>query len=114
MTRPRLRRTDGLFWVGPGSDLGRLEAVPHRDPDTVLRWQRRRFREYWIATANPPRGALRIHGELLGFGIDAAQRITFRLIPHGGNRLKPGGFNLACRSAREGAGGASRRCSRRR
>jgi putative transposase len=58
-------------------------------PDTVLRWQRRRFREYWtrlsgrptggrptihaeikalitrMATANPLWGAPRIHGELL-------------------------------------------------
>jgi hypothetical protein len=48
ITRPRLRRTDRLFWVG----LARLWAgwrqslviVTH---DTVLRWQRRRFREYW-------------------------------------------------------------------
>jgi hypothetical protein len=58
-------------------------------PETVLRWQRRRFREYWtklsgrppggrppvnaqikalitrLATANPLWGAPRIHGELL-------------------------------------------------
>ena len=48
MTRPRLRRTDRLFWVG----LARIWAgwrpsLVIVTPDTVLRWQRRRFREYW-------------------------------------------------------------------
>jgi len=67
-------------------------------PDTVLRWQRRRFREYWakisgrpivgrppvsaaitalvtqMAEANPLWAAPRIHGELLKLGIDVAER----------------------------------------
>ncbi len=74
-------------------------------PDTVLRWQRRRFREYWtklsgrptggrplvnaeiktlvarMAAANPRWGAPRIHGELLKLGIDVAERTVSRLIP---------------------------------
>ena len=46
--RPRLRTTDRLFWAG----LARLwpgwrQALVIVSPDTVLRWQRRRFREYW-------------------------------------------------------------------
>ena len=67
-------------------------------PDTVLRWQRRRFRAYWtrlsgrsrggrppisaevaalvrkMAAANPLWGAPRIHGELLKLGLDVAER----------------------------------------
>ena len=74
-------------------------------PDTVLRWQRRRFREYWtqlsgrtrrgrapvnaeinalvtrMATANPLWGAPRIHGELLKLGLEVAEHIVSRLMP---------------------------------
>ena len=74
-------------------------------PDTVLRWQRRRFREHWaklsgrptvgrppvnaeiialvrkMAAANPLWGAPRIHGELLKLGIEVAERTVSRLIP---------------------------------
>jgi transposase InsO family protein len=74
-------------------------------PETVLRWQRRRFREYWtklsgrptggssarqhpdkaliirLATANTFWGAPRIHGELLKLGIDVAERTVSRLLP---------------------------------
>src|SRR5439155_609467 len=74
-------------------------------PDTVLRWQRRRFREHWttrsgrptggrppvsaelkalvtrMAAANPLWGAPRIHGELLKLGIDLAERTVSRLLP---------------------------------
>ncbi len=74
-------------------------------PATVLRWQRRRFRDHWIklsgrptvgrppvnaeiralvarvAAANPLWGAPRIHGELLKLGIDVAARTVSRLIP---------------------------------
>jgi transposase InsO family protein len=73
-------------------------------PDTVLRWQRRRFRAHWrrlsgrsamgrppvdaqiialvtrMAAANPLWGAPRIHGELLKLGIDVAERTISRLI----------------------------------
>jgi putative transposase len=104
--RPRLRRTDRLFWVA----LARVWADWKKPliivtPDTVLRWRRRRFREYWtklsgrprggrlpvntelkalvtrMATANPLWGAPRIHGELLKLGIDLAERTVSRLLP---------------------------------
>jgi hypothetical protein len=83
-----------------------VAAVPRdRYPDTVLRWQRRRFRKHWtqlsggstggrppvdaeiralvtrIATANPLWGAPRIHGELLKIGIEVAERTVSRLMP---------------------------------
>src|SRR5438094_1216739 len=104
--RPKLRTTDRLFWIW----LARVWAG-WRQPlvivtaDTVLRWQRRRFREYWsnlsgrstggrpavhaeiktlitrMATANPLWGAPRIHGELLKLGIDVAERTVSRLMP---------------------------------
>src|SRR5947209_7870603 len=104
--RPKLRTTDRLFWIG----LARVWAG-WRQPlvivtaDTVLRWQRRRFREYWsklsgrstrgrpavhaeiktlvtrMAAANPLWGAPRIHGELLKLGIDVAERTVSRLMP---------------------------------
>jgi transposase InsO family protein len=74
-------------------------------PATVLRWQRRRSREYWtrlsgrtpggrppvnpelkalarkMAAANPLWGAPRIHGEILKFGLDVAERTVSRLMP---------------------------------
>jgi putative transposase len=74
-------------------------------PNTVLRWQRRLFREYWarlssravagrprlsrqiralivrMAQANPLWGAPRIHGELQKLGIDVAERTVSRLLP---------------------------------
>src|SRR5438105_4058166 len=105
-TRPKLRTTDRLFWVW----LARVWAEWRQPlvivtPDTVLRWQRRRFREYWtqlsrrptrgrppihaeikaliirMATANPLWGAPRIHGELLKLGISVAERTVSRLMP---------------------------------
>jgi putative transposase len=104
--RPRLRPADRLFWAG----LARLwtgwrQALVIVSPDAVLRWQRRRFRDYWtrlcgqsiggrprvnaeiatlvrkMAEANPLWGAPRIHGELLKLGIDIAERTVSRLIP---------------------------------
>jgi transposase InsO family protein len=106
VTRPRLRRTDRVFWIA----LAKLWPGWRRSlvivtPDTVLRWQRRRFREYWtrrsrrptggrpslnaeiatlirkIAAANPLWGAPRIHGEILKLGIDIAERTVSRLMP---------------------------------
>src|SRR3989449_8333014 len=104
--RPKLRTTDRLFWIW----LARVWAG-WRQPlvivtaDTVLRWQRRRFREHWtqlsgrptggrspvnaeitalvrkMAAANPLWGAPRIHGELLKLGIDVAERTVSRLMP---------------------------------
>ena len=55
VARPRLRRGDRLFWVA----LSRLwrgweQALIIVAPDTVLRWQRRRFRDYWTRRCHRP------------------------------------------------------------
>jgi putative transposase len=105
-TRPRIRTSDRLFWVG----LARVwtqwrHALVIVTPETVLRWQRRRFREYWtrlsarpaggrpsvsaeikdlvrrMAAANPLWGAPRIHGELLKLGLNVSERTVSRLMP---------------------------------
>ena len=104
--RPRLCPTDRLFWVGLARVwAGWRQALIIVAPDTVLRWQRRRFRKYWtqlsgrtrrgrppvnaeikalvtrMATANPLWGAPRIHGELVKLGINVAERTVSRLLP---------------------------------
>src|SRR5207247_7873669 len=88
-------------------------------PDTVLRWQRRRFREHWsklsgppiggrppvnaevkvlvmrIAAANSLWGAPRIHGELLKLGLAVAERTVSRLmLKVDPGPLRPGGRSL--------------------
>ena len=104
--RPKLRPADRLFWVGLARVwTGWRRALVIVSPNTVLRWQRRRFRQYWtrlsgrsrggrppvdaeiaalvrkMAAANPLWGAPRIHGELLKLGIDVAERTVSRLMP---------------------------------
>jgi transposase InsO family protein len=104
--RPKLRTTDRLLWVGLARVwAGWRQALVIVSPDTVLRWQRRRFREHWtrlsgrprlgrppisaetaglirkMAATNPLWGAPRIHGELLKLGIDVAERTVSRLLP---------------------------------
>jgi putative transposase len=104
--RPRLRPTDRLLWVLLARVwAGWRQPLVIVTPDTVLRWQRRRFREYWtrlsgrptggrpavpveikalitrMANANPLWGAPRIHGEILKLGIDVAERTVSRLMP---------------------------------
>src|SRR6266403_1639881 len=106
VTRPKVRRSDRLFWVALSRVwAGWRQALFIVSPDTVLRWQRRRFREYWArlsarpaagrqrgsrqiralvvrtAQANPFWGAPRIHGELQKLGIDVAERTVSRLLP---------------------------------
>ncbi|HEV2672595.1 MAG TPA: integrase core domain-containing protein [Gemmatimonadales bacterium] len=106
MPRPKLRSSDRLFWVALSKVwIGWRQALVIVSPDTVLRWQRRRFRLYWtklsgrpsagrppvtreiralvlrIAQANPLWGAPRIHGELLKLGLDVAERTVSRLMP---------------------------------
>ncbi len=45
-TRPKLRMMDRLFWVGLARVwVGWRQPLVIVTPDTVLRWQRRRFRE---------------------------------------------------------------------
>ena len=55
--RPKLRTTDRLFWVA----LARVWAgwrlpLVIVTPDTVLRWQRRRFRAHWTRLSARPTG----------------------------------------------------------
>src|SRR5258707_583292 len=46
--RPKLRTTDRLFWIWLARVwAGWRQPLVIVTPDTVLRWQRRRFREYW-------------------------------------------------------------------
>ena len=107
--RPKLRSSDRLFWAWLSRMwTGRRGALVIVAPETVLRWQRRRFREHWpklsgrpiggrppvsaeikalvarLATANPLWGAPRIHGEFLKLGIDVAERTVSRLLPKRG------------------------------
>src|SRR5437870_9271503 len=104
--RPKLRTMDRLFWVGRARIwVGWGQSLVIVTPETVLRWQRRRFREYWtrlsgrpnggrpqdhaeikaliirMATANPRCGAPRIHSDLLNPGIRVAERTVSRLMP---------------------------------
>ena len=104
--RPRLCRTDRLFWATLAKVwAGWRQPLVIVTPNTVLRWQRRRFREYWtklsgrppggrptvhaevkalvrsMAAANPLWGAPRIHSELLKLGIVVAERTVSRLLP---------------------------------
>jgi len=106
VSRPRLRTTDRLLWVGLARVwAGWRQALVIMSPDTVLRWPRRRFREHWMrlssrprlgrppigaqttalirkmAATNPLWGAPRIHGELLKLGIEVAERTVSRLMP---------------------------------
>src|SRR2546426_9914950 len=104
--RPKLRGSDRLLggWL-PGVWVGWRQSLVIVTPATVLRWQRRRFREHWtnlssrptrgrprvdpeitalviqMAAANPLWGAPRIHGELLKLGIHVAERTVSRLLP---------------------------------
>ena len=97
---------DRLFWASLAKVwTGWRRPLVMVTPDTVPRWQRRRFRDYWtrlcgqsiggrprvnaeiatlvrkMAKANPLWGAPRIHGELLKLGIDVAERTVSRLMP---------------------------------
>src|SRR5207244_13239186 len=48
VNRPKLLSSDRLFWVALSRVwAGWRQALVIVSPNTVLRWQRRRFREYW-------------------------------------------------------------------
>src|SRR5437660_11990348 len=99
VNRPKLLSSDRLFWVALSRVwAGWRQALVIVSPNTVLRWQRRRFREYWarlsarpiagrppvnveikalvtrMAAANPLLGAPRTHGEPLRLGFDVSER----------------------------------------
>jgi putative transposase len=55
VNRPKLRSSDRLFWVAPSRVwAGWRQALAIVAPDTVLRWQRRRFREHWTKLSSRP------------------------------------------------------------
>src|SRR2546427_13113067 len=58
VTRPKVCRSDRLFWVALSRVwAGWRQALVIVSPNTVLRWQRRRLREYWTSlSARPPAG----------------------------------------------------------
>ena len=64
--RPKLRTTDRLFWVA----LARVWAgwrlpLVIVTPDTILRWQRRRFRQHWTKlSGRPTRGRPPVNPEI--------------------------------------------------
>jgi putative transposase len=54
-TRPKLRTTDRLFWIGLARVwAGWRQSLVIVTPDTVLRWQRRRFRKHWATLSGQP------------------------------------------------------------
>jgi len=56
VNRPKLLSSDRLFWVALSRVwTGWRQALIIVSPDTVLRWQRRRFREYWPDSPLLPR-----------------------------------------------------------
>ena len=105
--RPLLTTLDRLFWISlrsVWSDWRR--PLLYVQPDTVVRWQRERFRKFWarlskpqrrrrgrpataaglrrlieqMAAANPLWRAPRIHGELKMLGIDISERTVSRFL----------------------------------
>ena len=105
--RPCLTIFDRLFWVGLSRVWrGWRGPLLYVQPDTVIRWQRERFRRFWarlsqphrrrrgrpataaeirrlvehVATANPLWRAPRIHGELKMLGIAVSERTVSRIL----------------------------------
>jgi len=104
--RPRLHRRDRLFWIGLRTIWKNWKsALVIVRPETVISWQRKRFKRYWwrlsqakgpgrppmsteirklvrtMAAANVLWGAPRIHGELLKLGFEISERTISRLMP---------------------------------
>ena len=105
--RPVLTGFDRLFWVGLSLIWnGWRAALVYVRPDTVVRWQRERFRKFWarlcrvnrrrrgrpatgveirrligqMVVANPLWRAPRIHGELKMLGIEISERTVSRIL----------------------------------
>ena len=105
--RPVLTSLDRLFWVGLCLLWKRWRApLMYARADTVIRWQRERFRRFWarlsrrnrrrrgrpttaveirrqideMAVANPLWRAPRMHGELKMLGIEISERTVSRLL----------------------------------
>jgi transposase InsO family protein len=96
--RPQVSPADRLFWILFSKYVDGWRTMLHAlHPDTVVRWHREGFRQYWtwksrrqrpgrppvdkeirklirqMQSANVGWGAPRIHGELLKLGIDISQ-----------------------------------------
>ena len=103
--RPGLHRRDRLFWIGLRTIWKNWKsALVIVRPETVISWQRKRFKRYWwrlsqakgpgrppmsaeirklvrtMAAANVLWGAPRIHGELLKLGFEISERTVSRLM----------------------------------
>jgi hypothetical protein len=105
--RPVLMQWDRVFWVVLSQTWTRWRhALILVQPDTVVRWQRERFRRFWaqisrpkgprrgrpavsteirrliqqMAIANPLWRAPRIHGELKMLGITVSERTVSRIL----------------------------------
>jgi putative transposase len=101
--RPVLTTSDRLFWCALAKLWGGWrDALMIVQPETVIRWQRERFRRFWARLSKPkrPRGrprlptevrrlilkmasdnplwrAPRIHGELQMLGIESERSLVF-------------------------------------
>jgi putative transposase len=105
--RPTLTQWDRVFWVGLSQVWSRWRnALIFVQPDTVVRWQRERFRRFWarlstrngarrgrpalatevrrliqqLAIANPLWRAPRIHSEMKMLGITISERTVSRIL----------------------------------
>jgi transposase InsO family protein len=105
--RPTSTAFDRLFWVGMSLLwTGWRAPLVYVRADTVVRWQRERFRRFWarrskvtqrhrgrpataveirrlierMVAANPLWGAPRIHGELKMLGIEISERTVSRIL----------------------------------
>ena len=105
--RPVLTGFDRVFWVGLSLIWnGWRAALRYVQPDTVVRWQRERFRKFWaglsrvnrrrrgrptsaveirrlierMVAVNPLWRAPRIHGELKMLGIEISERTVSRIL----------------------------------
>src|SRR5439155_19590411 len=75
LNRPKLRNSDRLFWVALSRVwAGWRQALVIVSPNTVMRWQRRRFREHWIKlSGRPPAGRPPVNRQIRGLVAQMAQ-----------------------------------------
>ena len=105
--RPVLTSFDRLFWVGlSGVWPNWRSPLLYVQADTVVRWQRERFRKFWarlskvnrrhsgrpataveirrlierMVASNPLRRAPRLHGELQMLGLEISERTVSRIL----------------------------------
>src|SRR5438445_5581799 len=66
--RPKLRTADRFFWMALAWVwAGWRQPLVIVTPETVLRWRRRRFREYWTKLSGRPAvGRPPVHAQIMG------------------------------------------------